>query len=428
MLGSALPATLDLGLDDLYSALVTYVVSRQKQERCLLYMEDIGSEETQSSEEEIRSLLKKFAIEPEQFLLQSEQKHRYQHFAHTLMSQKKAFACLCIPEDPLELSRDILCHNSCLEHQEAIAQQIKEQKLPYVIRIKKAEEVISFVDLIQGKVSMAPDAIGAPAILQSDGNPTPLFASACDDMLSSTSLRIRTMQHLDSTPGEIHIKQTLGYTAQTYYAHLPAIHTEEVAADGDTSLLIRQLLEEGFLPDAIINYLLLAGNTPPVEHFTLPDAVAWFDLSAVSPDPVTFDRETLCRLNRRHLEAMDDKRLSTLFGFADADIGRLLKLYLGEADTISALDSRIKTIFSPKHCDGDTAEQMQTLATLIHEAPMLDAFEDFVQYLVTQSGMDEARLLTLLRLLITAAPDGPRLEDIYPLINPYITEIARCIT
>ncbi len=425
MFGSALPATVDLGLNDLHSVLITYIVSRQRQERCLLCLEDIGSEETQSSDQEIASLLKKFAIEPEQLLLQSEQKHRYQHFAHTLMSQRKAFACLCVAENPQTPSQDSLCHNSCFEHQEMVAQQIKEQKLPYVIRIKKAEEEISFVDLIQGKVSVAPERIGAPVLLRSDGNPSPLFASACDDMLSNTSLRVCAMRHLDSTPGEIHIKQSLGYTAKTDYAHLPAIHAGEAAADDDTPLSIRQLLEEGFLPDAIINYLLLAGNTHPAEHFTLPNAVAWFDLSTLSPDPIKFDKETLQHLNRRHLEAMDDRSLSTLFGFADADIGRLLKLHLGEADTISALERRIKAIFSPKRCDGDTAGQMQTLATLICEAPMIDAFEDFVQYLVTQSGIEEARLLTLLRLLITATPDGPRLEDIYPLISPYITEIAR---
>ena len=426
MIGSALPATLELSLDTLRSALVAYVVSRQKQERCLLYLEDIGSEETQSSEDELRSLLKKFAIEPDQFLLQSEQKHRYQHFVHALMSQQKAFACLCTPQDPRMHSRDTLCRNSCFEHQETVAQQIKAQKLPYVVRIKTAEEQISFVDLIQGEVTMTPDEIGSPVILQNDGNPSSLFASACDDVLSGTSLRIRTIKHLEGTPAEIHIKQSLGYTAQTKYAHLPAIHIEETEPDGEDATLIRQLLEEGFLPDAMNNYLLLAGNTPPAEHFTLPDAVAWFELSTLTSDAVTFDIETLRGLNRSHLEAMDDKRLSRLFGFADADIGKLLKLYLGEADTISTLDSRIKAIFSPKHCDGDDAVQMQTLATLIYEAPMLGAFEDFVQYLVEQSSIEEARLLTLLRLLITAAPDGPRLEDIYPLISPYITEITRC--
>ena len=425
MLGSALPATVDLDLNDLYSTLVTYLLSRQKQERCLLCLKDIGSEEAQSSDQEITSLLKKFAIEPDQLLLQSEQKHRYQHFAHTLLSQQKAFACLCVCETPQTLSQDSLCQNSCFEHKETVAQQIKAQKQPYVIRIKKAEKEISFVDLIRGEISVAPERIGTPVLLQDDGNPSPLFASACDDILSGTSVRIRTMHRFDSTPGEIHIKQSLGYTAQTDYIHLPALSMEG-AGDDDTPLSIRVLLEEGFLPDTIINYLLLIGNTAPTEHFTLPDAVAWFDLSTFSTDPVIFNKETLRRLNRRHLEAMDDRALSMLFGFADTDIGRLLKLYLEEADTITALEHRIKAIFSPKHCDGDAVEQMQILSALIYEAPMLDTFEDFMQYLTTHSGMEEAQLLTLLRLLITATPNGPRLEDIYPLISPYITEIARC--
>jgi glutamyl-tRNA synthetase len=134
----------------------------------------------------------------------------------------------------------------------------------------------------------------------------------------------------------------------------------------------------------------------------------------------------LRQINRKHLEAMEDKALSRLFGFADADIGKLLKLYLDEADTLNTLESKIKTIFSPKACTEECAEQMQMIAALIQESPMLNTFDSFTQYLINQSGLEEEHLLKPLRLLMTGAQSGPELGDIYPLVKPYITEIARC--
>jgi len=415
-------------------ALISSIVSRQKAEPFIVRIEEPGrADSIQSKEQESLDLLKKFAIEPDQLFYQSDNLGRYQQFALSLLKQGKAFACICT-EEALKADKAAAKRRNetyrysdrCLHDQENITARIAAETLPYTIRIKKPEESIVFIDKIKGEIRTEAGEIDSFVILDTEGSPTRNFASACSEILTDISTVIRGEDHLTSTPREIHVKHALGYTAQTAYAHLPAIHTEETTADRDAPVLIRELLAEGFLPDAIINYLLLAGNTPPTEHFVLPDTVAWFDFSGISEESVAFDKGTLHRLNRNHLEAMDDKKLSTLFGFADADIGKLLKLYLGEADTISVLDGRIKAIFAPKHCDGDAAAQMQALATLIYEAPMFDAFEDFIQYLITQSGIEQARLLTLLRLLITATPDGPRLEDIYPLIKPYITEIARC--
>ena len=158
---------------------------------------------------------------------------------------------------------------------------------------------------------------------------------------------------------------------------------------------------------------------------TLPDALQWFDLNRLSGTAEPFDIDRLRALNSTHLQRMEAKALSRLFGFADADIGRLLKLYLPEAGTINALDSIIQTLFAPKELREPWAKEMQQIAILIQEAPMLDQFDDFRAYLEAHSELEGEKLLTPLRLLMTGATEGPELDKIYPLIKPYITEIAR---
>jgi glutamyl-tRNA synthetase len=402
----------ELSINAMRIALINYIVSRQRGERYIVRIEEsIQAADSEGKDQETLDLLKKFAIEQDQLLYQSDNLGRHQQFALSLVGQDKAFACICSAEG---------CR--CLDDQKSIAAQIKAENLPYVIRIKKPKTPITFTDKIKGEIQTDPDEIGSFVILSAEGSPTYDFACACDDMLADISLVIRTEEHIDHTPQQIHIKHSLGYTVETAYAHLPALlHTADEDSDS-----IKWLLTEGFLPDAIINYLLLLGNETPTEIFTLPEAIEWFELEKLSSHPAPFDIDMLRQINRKHLEAMGEKALSRLFGFADADIGKLLKLYLTEATTLNALESRIKMIFSPKPCSGEQAEQMQILSALILESPMLDSFDSFTQYLSDQSKLEEKALLKALRVLMTGAQSWPELGDIYPLVNRYFTEIARC--
>jgi len=188
-------------------------------------------------------------------------------------------------------------------------------------------------------------------------------------------------------------------------------------------VLLKDLLAEGIIPDAIINYLILLDNPDaPSEIFTLPEAIAWFALERVGTTPVTFNLDTLCRINREHLKRMDDKRLSTLFGFADADIGKLAKVYLNEVSTVTALTERILAIFSPKTFEGEHETLMRQIQHLLIDAPMFESFDALETYLVQETGMAKETLSLPLRLLLTGAPQGPDLNDIYPYIRCYLLE------
>jgi len=414
MLRFAPSPTRDMSIIDMRIALINYIISRQQNEQFVVRMEDTDKDQTiEGKDQEILDLLKRFAIEQEQLFYQSDVLGRHQQFALSLVEQSKAFVCIC-PDgshDPC----------SCLHNRESIATRIKTENLTYVIRIIKPHDSITFIDKIQGEIYTDPNNIGDFIILQAEGTPSYDFACACDDMLTNITTVIRDITYISHTPRQIHIKRSLGYTANTAYAHLPAIEHPD-----KHKLSIKWLLSEGFLLDTIINYLLSTGQTTPTEIFTLPDAIAWFDLESLSKTPIPFDIDRLRSLNREHLRAMEDIALSKIFGFADADIGKLLKLHLSEASTINALDAKIQTIFSPKSCPGEWANQMQTIAASIQKAPMIHEFHDFKQYIMEQTKLQGENLSKPLQLLMTGTQNSPALDDIYPLIKPYITEIARC--
>jgi glutamyl-tRNA synthetase len=263
-------------------------------------------------------------------------------------------------------------------------------------------------------------------ILNADGTPTDTFASACDDMISGITLIIRSEKYLSNSPRQEYIKTLLGYEQETRYAHLPVMlnsNGEKMDMHNDTSS-VKWLFEQGYIPDAITNYLIGIGNNTPTEIFTLPEALEWFDLSKISKSPVIFDIEELRFINSEHLRLLDDKRLSTLFGFADENIGKLAKLYLEEASTINELETKIKPIFEPKDFNGTWGEEMRAIAENILEMPMIDDFDDFSVHLVHMTGLKGENFFKPLRLVLTGAEDGPELSEIYPLIKPYLLEIA----
>jgi len=164
-----------------------------------------------------------------------------------------------------------------------------------------------------------------------------------------------------------------------------------------------------------------------VEIFTLPEAVEWFDISALDTQPVALETETLRELNRAHLLRMGDKAISGLYGFADAAIGQMIKLHIDDAVTLPELDKVIRPFFAPKPCKGEHAHAMGKIATHIPEASRRKSWEEFVAYLQEHTALQgDALTLPLRRLMTGRNQEGIALEKLYPLIQSYLMEVARC--
>ena len=436
MLRFAPSPTGDMHIGNLRVAILNYLVAQQNNEQFLVRIEDTDVKRNiEGKDTEIMMLLEKFAVIHNSVFHQSEHLNLHQTLALRLLKEEKAFVCKCTDEE-LEADREEAKANRVAYRYSGRCQDLtqddyvalKESGKPFVVRLKKPTSDIINHDVIKGDISTAPNEVDAFVILRTDGTPTYNFACACDDMLSNISFIIRGEDHLSNTPKQIHIKNVLGYENETKYAHLPIILNSDgkKMSKKDSASSLKWLFEEGFVPDAILNYLLLLGNAKvaPKEIFTLPEAIEWFDLTKISKSPAKFDMNKLRFINREHLKMMDDRQLSTLFGFADADIGKLAKLYLEEASTIKELETKILPIFKPKDFTGEWGEEMRVIADLIFDAPAFDEFDTFKTYIMKKSGFEGKKFFKPLRYLLTGAKNGPETSDIYPLIKSYILEVA----
>ncbi|WP_309496760.1 glutamate--tRNA ligase [Sulfurovum sp.] len=435
MLRFAPSPTGDMHIGTLRVAILNYLLAQQRKESFIVRIEDTDkARNIEGKDTEIMQILEKFALTHESVFHQTEHLHMHQTLAIRLLEEGKAFICTCTAEQ-LDHDREDAKQNKvayrysdqCFDVNKGELSKLKESGVPFVIRIKKPTDEIINHDLIKGDIHTAPKEVDSFVILRADSTPTYDFASACDDMLSGVNFIIRGEDHLSNTPRQKHIKILLGYEQETTYAHLPIIlNTEgQKMSKRDDASTVKWMFEEGFIPDAIINYLLLLGNPKADEEiFTLPEAIEWFNIKNISSSPVTFDIDKFCFVNREHLKRMDDKQLSSLFGFADTDIGKLAKVYLEEASTTKELKAKIEPIFAPKNFESEWGTQMRIMEKIIQDAPMIDTFDEFKAYIMKESGLKEKNFLTPLRILLTGAQHGPELSDVYPLIKSYLLEVA----
>ena len=174
-------------------------------------------------------------------------------------------------------------------------------------------ESITFFDAIKGKCKFSQNEIDSFVIMRDD-IPTYNFACAVDDMLYDISFIIRGEDHTSNTPKQMLIHRALGYDKSIKYAHLPIILNNDgkKMSKRESESSVKWLLSQGFLPRAIVNYLLLMGNNPPCEIFSLDEAIAWFDLLQLSKSPVRFDINQLRHINREHLKRLSDGEMGLL--------------------------------------------------------------------------------------------------------------------
>ncbi len=425
MLRFAPSPTGDMTINDLRVALFNYIVSQQKNEDFIVRIEDTEKEKNiEGKDNEILDTLALFGIEYSQVIHQSQNVRFHSAMALQLMHEKQAFSCFCSSDwlekkrqEAQEAKKDYSYDDAC---RNLPAELVIDNTNPFTIRIKRPDNPLVIKDVIQGNTSFEPDKVDSFVIMNQDKTPTPNFASAVDDMLNDISLVIRTKEQMSDTPKQEHIRNSLDYAKKIEYAHLPAILNNS----GDIPS-VKSLLAEGYLPEAITNYLMVIANEPSQELFNMKDTIEWFKLENISKDPVYFDIGTLKEINKRHLQAMDAKELSRYVGFADAEIGELARIYLEEVQTTKELKTKIAPIFAPRNIPEKFKEQTEHVASIIKASPYFDQYNDFKNYLIKESALEEQDLVIPLRLLLTNAENGPDIAEVYKHLKNYLGEIVK---
>lgn len=433
MLRFAPSPTGDMHIGNLRVAIFNYIVSKQLNEGLIIRIEDTDKERNiEGKDKEILEILNLFSIEYKSVFYQSENLKYHQKMALQLMTQKKAFACFCSDSKLEELKEKSIKKGIAFRYDgfcETLSDEtVLNTNAPFTVRLKKPDHNIKFTDLLKGDFKYAPFDVDSFIILRQDKTPTYNYACSVDDMLMDISMVIRGEDHVSNTPKQIHIRESLGYTKEIKYVHLPIIlnaSTGKKMSKRDDASSVKWLIDEGFLPSAIANYLVLMGNKTPTEIFTLEEAISWFKIENVSKSGAKFDIDKLRFINRKHIELLDDMRLSKILGFADNDIGKLAKLYLEEASTIKEIKSKLNNIFSQKSTLEGFEQESQTIKEVLKNAPYFENYDDLKDYVVQKTELKGKNLFKPLRYILTGVENGPNLTDIYPFIKNYIGEITK---
>lgn len=429
MLRIALSPTKDMDLEDLRIALLNYIISKKIDEELVIRIDDANKNKNiEGKDKEILELLNLFSIEHSRIIYQSENIKYHQKLAMQLMTQKKAFSCFCSDTKLDELKKSAKEEGKSYNYDDFCAnlsnEIVLEVNAAFTVRIKRPIDNIKLIDSLNGEFNYTPNDIDSFIILNHDKTPTAEYACAVDDMIFNITTVINKKEDILSAPRHIHIRNSLGYEKEINYIHLPTIQNKNIGKKNSLSS-IKCLIEEGFLPVAIANYLVLLGNNAPKEIFTLEEAVQWFEIKNISKEEVVFDFEKLKTINKKHLELIDDLRLSKLLGFADADIGKLGKLFLTNASTLNEIKEKLNLIFSKKDLCKNFEDESKQIIKCLKEAPHIEEFNDFKIYITQNTGLEDDSLLKPLRYLLTKEKDGVNLSDIYPYIKNYLGEIIK---
>ena len=401
--------TEDLDLGSLRIALFNYISAKQSGEMFILRIEDTDKEKNiKGKDQEILDILAIFGITYDSLYYQSENFKYHLQFASSLMDKKKAFACFCT-EDELKSDR---YSGKCLNISE---DELLNNNLPFTIRIKKPDNDIKIIDTIQGNLSFSPDEVDSFIIMDKNKYPTYNFACATDDMIQGIKHIIRTKDHLANTPKQELVRKSLGYDDNIQYTHIPII---------TNTVSVKWLLDQGYMPESIINYLLSLGNKTPTEIFTLLESYRWFDIKNISKSSTIFDIDRLKSINKEHIKLVEDVELSKRIGYSCASIGKLAKLYTQECDTTFEIKEKIDTIFAPKKSD-EYKEGLGKLKKIVKDAPYFEAFDDFKKHLAEKSGLKGKTFSSLLSILLIGEKSGQNLAEVYPLIKNYLQETTK---
>ncbi|MFO8024675.1 glutamate--tRNA ligase [Thiohalophilus sp.] len=304
------------------TALFSWLYARKHGGRFVLRIEDTDLE--RSTAESVNAILEGMTwlgLEYDEGpFYQTERFERYNEIIERLLSEGHAYRCSCSRERLDELREAQMArkekprYDGHCRHRQVSAQE------PHVIRFKNPlEGQIVIDDLIRGRVTVQNAELDDLIIRRSDGAPTYNLTVVVDDLDMQISHVIRGDDHLNNTPRQANILKALEAPVPIY-AHLPMILAEDGAklskrVHGE-SVSVIQYREEGYLPEALLNYLVRLGwSHGDQEIFSLDEMVQLFDLSEVNNSASSINISKLLWLNQQYLKSCDPNYIAYQLGY-----------------------------------------------------------------------------------------------------------------
>ena len=424
------------------TALFNDLFSRHHGGQFLLRVED--TDRARSTEQATQVILDGLAwlgLAPDEPpVFQSTRAARHVEMAEALLAAGRAYRCWCTPDELAAMRAEAAAAGRPPRYDGRWRDRDPSEAPPGVapaVRLKAprtGETVVE--DLVQGPVRVANAELDDMIILRSDGSPTYLHAVVVDDHDMDITHVIRGDDHLTNTFRQVQIYQALGWEPPRF-AHIPLIHGADGAKlskrHGAVSVL--EFREQGFLPEALCNYLLRLGwGHGDAEVIGRDEAIALFDLGGVGRAASRMDYAKLTHLNGVYLRAADDERLTrdvlerlarrgdlALGGIAAARIRALMpglkeraKTLVELADAASFLARTVPLALEPKAAAQLTPEARimlrdlaPALAATDFSAPALDAaLRDFA----AATGRKLGQVAQPLRAALTGSTVSPGID------------------
>ena len=334
---------------NLRTALYTYLIARHNKGKFILRIEDTDQGRlVEGAVDVIYRTMEQCHLEHDEGpdvggpvgpYVQTERRGLYKEYAELLMERGHAYRCFCektaSEEDTGEFDRgDDPCRCMSREESDRLAAEGK----PYVIRqLIPHEGTTTFHDETFGDITVENASLDDQVLLKRDGLPTYNFANVVDDHLMGITHVVRGSEYLSSAPKYNLLYEGFGWDIPKYVHCSPVMrdaHNKMSKRHGDPSY--EDLIAQGYLTDAVINYVTLLGWSPRGEQeiFSMDELIDIFDLAGISKSPAIFDIDKLRYFNSEYIRAMSPEAFAKV---AEPYIRRSVKNPAYDAAAIAAL-------------------------------------------------------------------------------------------
>jgi glutamyl-tRNA synthetase len=309
-----------------------------------------------------------------------------------------------------------------------------------VLRFRNpADGVVAWDDKVKGRIEIRNDELDDLVISRPDGTPTYNFCVVVDDIDMRITHVIRGDDHVNNTPRQINIFRALGYEPPVY-AHLPTVLNEqgEKMSKRSGAKPVTQYRDEGFLPDAMINYLARLGwSHGDDEIFSREQFLAWFNLDHLGRSAAQFDEAKLRWVNAQHIKAMPDDALAMLVEQQlkkrgidpafEAHLAQICAVFKDRCDTTVMLADWAEKFYRPvnadpaevaRHLTEGVRPAISMLARMLEGCPWnKPAINEAIKEVLRATGLKMPQLAMPVRVLVMGTAQTPSLDAVLELCD-----------
>ena len=429
------------------TALFSWAYARKKGGQFILRIEDTDLERsTEASTQAILDAMDWLGLDYDEGpYFQMKRLDRYQAVAQQLIQSGNAYWCYASKEE-LEAMREEQRRRGLKPRYDGRwrPENAKGKTPPAgvkpVLRFRNPDRgEVAWDDLVKGAISISNEELDDLVLLRADGVPTYNFGVVVDDLDMNITHVIRGDDHVNNTPRQINIFHALG-AKLPQFGHVPMIlgHDGERLSKRHGAVSVMQYKDEGYLPEALLNYLARLGwGHGDDEVFSMERFVEWFELTHISRSPAKFDPAKLAWLNQHYMKAADDGRLASLVApllrerqcdpAQGPELGKVLALLKERASSLRELADAAVLFYRELH----PSEALRRQHYAPEARPALEALRSrfgqiewargaiaqAIKEAVAAHGLKMPKIAMPLRVMVTGEPQTPSIDATLELIG-----------